>query len=145
MQSYQLCQRCVCLSLSITNVVARVVLVVLIIAKCPSAITTRKLWRKIKVYYFKDLETTQHTGGHMGRKRKRAQCRDMGFCFYWGWRWKSKVSPHSLLVSLKCKSRNLKPGKRKKKTSGPNGQLSRSTKISKTKETQWGEAAWLYT
>lgn len=43
-------------------------------------------------------------------------------------------------MSLKCKSRNLKPGKREKKTSGPNGQLSRSTKISKTKETQWGES-----
>lgn len=43
---------------------------------------------------------------------------------------------HSLLVNLKCKSRSFNHGKRTKR--GSNCQLVNSTKISKTKETQWG-------
>lgn len=45
-------------------------------------------------------------------------------------------------MNLKHKSSNLKHRK-KKKTSGPSGQLSASTKISKTKEACLGEGAWL--
>lgn len=45
----------------------------------------------------------------------------------------------SLLVNLKYKSRNLKC----RKTSGPKGQFSKSTKISKTKEHPLGEVAFL--
>lgn len=33
--------------------------------------------------------------------------------------------------------------RKRENKSGPNGQLSKSTKISRTKEPQWREAAWL--
>ena len=50
---------------------------------------------------------------------------------------------HFLLVNLKLKRRNLKPRK-KKRNSSSNDQLLKSTKKSKTKETQWGKMAWLF-
>lgn len=50
---------------------------------------------------------------------------------------------HSLLVNIKIKSRNLKLRK-KKRNSSSNDQLLKSTKISKTEETQWGKMAWLF-
>ena len=53
---------CADLCLSVTSVVAGAALVVLImIARHPSAITIRKLWgkkKKKKVYYLQDLEIT---------------------------------------------------------------------------------------
>lgn len=54
-----------------------------------------------------------------------------------GQRWGPRVSgAYSLLVNLKHKRKNLKPGKRK--IISPNDQLSKPTKISKTKKPQWG-------
>lgn len=50
---------------------------------------------------------------------------------------------HSLLVNIKIKGRNLKLRK-KKRNSSSNDQLLKSTKISKTEETQWGKMAWLF-
>ena len=60
--------------------------------------------------------------------------------------WGSRVSPaHCLLENLKHKSWNLKRGKRKKErlrnTSVPNSQLSKSIRISKTKELMVGSVA----
>lgn len=73
---------------------------VLIITRCPSAITIRKLKKKyiyIKVYDSEDLEITQHIWGHTARPwvergREHGACRGLGFCFYWVSRWESKVS-----------------------------------------------------
>ena len=58
---------CARLRLLITNVVAGSALVVLIMmARHPSAITMRKLWKN-KVYYLQILEITWDTWGHAVR------------------------------------------------------------------------------
>ena len=65
------------------------------------------------------------------------------FCFYWCWGWGPTVlKAYSLLMNLKHKRGILKCEKRKKKkkSSDPNCQLAKSTKIAKTEESQWGEA-----
>ena len=48
----------------------------------------------------------------------------------------------ALLVNLKHTRENLKCRKRNKKTSDSNGQLQKSTKVSKTKELGEGARAW---
>ena len=48
----------------------------------------------------------------------------------------------ALLVNLKHTRENLKCRKRNKPTSDPNGQLKKSTKVSKTKEPGEGAVAW---
>lgn len=64
----------------------------------------------------------------MGRERQHSG----QICFYWDERWAPRISQaHSLLVSLKHKSKNFK---HKKKSSGLYGQLSKSNDISKSKE-----------
>lgn len=68
----------------------------------------------------------------------------LGFCFYLGVGWGPKGSWfYSLLVDLKHKSRNLKYRKRKQ-TGSPNGQLLKSTKISKIKSLGGGGDLALY-
>lgn len=49
---------------------------------------------------------------------------------------------HSLLVNLKCKSRNLNVGR--ESTRDPNGQPLNSTKISKTKELAGETEDWRF-
>ena len=48
----------------------------------------------------------------------------------------------ALLVNLKHMRENLKCRKRNKPTSDPNGQVKKSTKVSKTKEPGEGAVAW---
>lgn len=52
------------------------------------------------------------------------------------------MQAHSLLMNLKRK-RKFKV-QEEKKTRGPNGHYSKSIKVSKTKEHQCGEVAWLF-
>lgn len=104
--------------------------------KTPSALAIRKLWeekeRERNVYYLQVLEMTVYTWGHIGRLQGRkkegtwqgsafigVEGEGVGFfrfALYW---W------------IKPNSRNLEHEKRKSK--GPNGQLPKSTKSSRTK------------
>ena len=79
--------------------------------------------------------------------RERASEHGSGVLLLLGSGWGPKVSRfHSLFVSLKYKNGNLKLRKRKNKW--PNGQLSKSTKIFKTKGSSGGRqpgSLWLAT
>ena len=104
---------CACLSLSITNVVAGPVLVVLImIARCPSAITIRELWKNKCVLLTEPGNSTAYLGprGSGGWERERVLGPEV--LLFMG----VKSRAPSLLVNLKHKSRNLK-WKRKNKWS----------------------------
>lgn len=86
-----------------------------------------------------DLEVTQNSWGRTVRSQGKNRGNTWGsvllrLMIFWA---------HSLWVNLKLKSRNLKPRK-KKRNSSSNDQLLKSTKISKTKQTQWGKMAWLF-
>ena len=112
------------LRLLIASIVAGPDLVVLImIARHPSAITIRKL--KKKVYCLQVLEITWHTWGHTARLQvERERAGTWGSAFIGVPRgWEPRGSPaHSLLVNLKHKSGNLKLRKRKNRwTSGEGG------------------------
>ena len=85
------------------------------------------------------------------QRERESTSEHLGFCFYWGSGWRSRVSwSYSSLANLRQKSRNLKQGKREKRKKiirHPNGQLSISTRISKTKEPHgggWGHESWLF-
>lgn len=64
----------------------------------------------------------------------------LGFCFYWGLGWEPQVLQITV-DTLKTQEREYKA---RKKKNGQNGQLLRSTKISKTKKPQCGKVAWLF-
>lgn len=90
------------------------------------------------------MEITQHIWGYPARgEREHGQgLLGWGVCFYWDSLGEPGASKtYSLLVNLKHKRRNLKHGEEKR--CGPNGHLPESTKISKTKEPEYGEVAWL--
>lgn len=77
-----------------------------------------------------------HSQMGAGGEKETEGTNGLGLCFYWGQRWKHRVSQaHFLLVHLKHKSRNLKSGG-VGGTSGPNGPLLKSTKSPKPKEPQ---------
>lgn len=64
----------------------------------------------------------------------------LGFCLYWGPGWRPRVSQaHSLLVSLKRKSRNLKLGEGKRQVAQKvnYGSQSRSLKQRSLTEGRW--------
>ena len=103
---------CVCVyyagfSLSISNVVVGPDSVApIMIVWWPSVKSMRKLKKKtkIEIYYWQDLEITQHTGGHTTRSRVERKKGHGGleFCFHWSWGWWSRVlCIHSLLMNLK--------------------------------------------
>lgn len=103
---------------------------------------------EIKIY-LQDLEITQYTWAHVARLQKaRDTMRKMGVQIRPGvLRFTgvetggSRVLWVYSLVHLTQESRNLKGGE---KTRGSNDPLEKSTKISKSKEPQWGEVAWLF-
>lgn len=64
----------------------------------------------------------------MVERKQESGSEGLGFCCFGGLTVGPQGFMGSLFVNLKHKSRNLMRGKRKK-TSGPNGQLSKSTKI----------------
>ena len=81
------------------------------IARCPSAITIRKLWKNKGLLQDLEIHSTPGAAQQGHRWKERVQP-----CFYWDWegggvgfQW-----AHSLLVNLKYKKGNLKPGKKRK-------------------------------
>ena len=118
-------------------------MVLIMTVRCPAAITIRKLWKKSKVYYLQDLDITWHTWGYTARSQTERLRTVLGFCFYRGWGWEPRVSwAHSLLVNLKYQSGNLQQGR--KKASGWNGQLLKSTKIFKQRSLSGGRPPAFY-
>ena len=103
----------------------------------------------MRFYYLQDLGITPHTWDHTGRlqvEREREKVYQSGVLLLLGLRTGGCRVPqaHSLLVNLKHRRGNLKHGKRIKKTSDPNGQLWKLTKVSKIKGTGggwWGGTA----
>lgn len=82
------------------------------IAKRPSAITLRKLQQK-------DFTVYRPWSIHVPMRSQVERARSgLGFCFHWGRGWKPRVPPaHSLQVHVRHK-RAFKAGKRKNKQSG---------------------------
>ena len=60
-----------------------------------------------------ELKHTCPSWDHTACSCSRVENSGLGFCFYWNWGRRPRVSrAHSLLVNLKCKGRNLKYGKK---------------------------------
>lgn len=130
---------CASLSLSITNIVAGLTLVVLIvISRFPHQQPSGNFENKSLLLahsgnYITHLEHHSNVMGRQGRVGK-----GLGFSFYWGVGWGSRISrAHSLLMKLKQNSKNLKHRKRKKKQA--------AQMIYKTKESGvgWGKPGFL--
>ena len=95
--------------------------------------------KKNEIYYWQDLEITQHTWGHTTRSRveRKKEHRGLEFCFNWsrGW-WSRFLCVHSLLMNLN--HRRIYCIEREPKPSSPYGQLLKSTKILKQKRLSLG-------
>lgn len=130
------------LSPSITGaVVGQAFVVHIMIARCPSATIIRKLGNKGLLFIGPGSCTAslEPCSKVSGRERVSEREHRPGSLLLVGLRGEGRVlRVYSLLVNIKYKSWDLKGGKRKKPR-GPNGQLSKSDKISKTKEAgRWG-------
>ena len=123
---------------------AGLTLVVLVIARHSSAVSIRKLWKNKSLWLKGPGNYTAHPGLHSEVVGKEREDVCLQFYFYWCRRWGLRISRGSLFLGeFKTQEWKFKAGR--EKTSGPNGHLSKSTKISKAKETQWGEVVWLFT
>lgn len=116
--------------------------VALMFARCHLEITIGKFWGKNKGLLLTGSGNyIVHLRQHREVAGRETECVSLSlrFRYYWGRGWGPRVSQaHSLLVHLKHKIGGIKEGKREK--SGPNGQFLESTKFSKTKVPQGGEA-----
>lgn len=99
--------------------------VFILIARCPVAITIRKLLEKIKGHYSRDRKLHSIPGATQGGPR------NAGFCGL------------ELLANLKLNSGTLRH--REKKDTWPQLSAIESNQDSETKEPQCGEVVWLFT